>query len=76
MSKPFPALCINCKFSVPEKQISIYNLCTHPKVVSKDNYALARNFEGRTAGSSCNDERGKKSWLAPCGMKGKLWEGK
>lgn len=70
-NKPFPALCLECKWSVPEN--SWYNLCKHPAVVSKDSWALANNREGMPRYSSCEKERAKK-WFAPCGIKGKLWE--
>ena len=72
--KPFPALCADCKHSEVSKDSSWTHQCQHPKVVAADPYALATNFEGRTYGSACRDERKLRSWFAPCGMKGKLWE--
>ena len=75
MKKPFPALCRDCKWSTPEPKFEWNNLCTHPKVVSKDRNALARNREGQPYYSSCVDERGK-AFFAPCGIRGKLWTSK
>jgi hypothetical protein len=74
--KPFPALCGDCKWSIVDNRHSgsWTHDCTHPKIVSRDKYALARNWEGRPAGSSCSDERGK--WAGRCGITGRLWEGK
>jgi hypothetical protein len=77
-NKPYPALCKDCKWSVPEssEHRSSFNLCTHPKVVAKDNWALAANFEGKPYGSSCSEERRKTGFFVACGAKGKLWESK
>jgi len=74
MKKPFPALCKDCKYSTPKIGFTWNNLCLNPKVVSKDPWAMSNNFEGGINGSMCNEERSRKSWFAPCGMKGKLWE--
>ncbi len=75
MSKPFPALCKECKWSTENKDYN-WNLgCINPKVVAKDKWALSRNFEGQYSPSEARDERGK-SWPAPCGIKGRLWEAK
>lgn len=74
MNKPFPALCLNCVHSKPEPNFSWCNRCFHPKVVADDAWALANNFEGNPYGVNCSDERKRRSWFAPCGMKGKLWE--
>jgi len=74
--KPFPALCMFCRYSKPEPRSEWNNRCFHPKVVASDSWALANNQEGAPAGVSCRDERGKCSLFAPCGMKGKLWEPK
>ena len=74
--KPFPALCLDCKWSIPESKNSWNNLCRHPEVVSRDSWALANNREGMPRYSYCERERARRSWFAPCGMKGKLWEAK
>lgn len=74
MNKPFPALCLDCKWSIMESKYSWNNLCMHPEVVSRDSWALANNREGMPRYSSCERERAKQGWFAPCGMKGKLWE--
>lgn len=71
MSKPFPALCKDCKHSRPETN-SAWNLkCTHPVVNAKDAWALSRSES--PGGTDCRGERERK-WFAPCGMRGKLWE--
>ena len=72
----FPRLCLNCKYSQPETTSSWNNRCFHPKVVMADSWALANNREGMPYGVSCNDERRKRSWFAPCGMRGRLFEEK
>lgn len=74
MTKPFPLLCKDCKWSRPEPQ-SDWNLrCTHPVVNSRDAWALA---SGRgPGGTSARDERAKRGIFVKCGMKGKLWETK
>lgn len=74
--KPFPALCLGCKHSKPEKGADWNNRCFHPKVIASDSWALANNNEGQPCGVNCRDQRGKRSLFAPCGMKGKLWEPK
>lgn len=76
LTKPFPALCMECKHSIPEHGSPWNNRCFNQKVVASDSWALANNNEGRPYGSSCRDERQKRSWFAPCGAKGKLWEAK
>ena len=75
-SKPFPVLCMDCRYSKPEPNSSWNNRCFHPKVVASDSWALANNHEGKPTGVSCHDERRKRSIFAQCGMKGKLWEPK
>ena len=75
-NKPFPALCLACKYARKEIRSEWNNRCFHPKVVSRDAWALANNHEGEPYGVSCTDERKKRSPFAPCGMRGKLWEGK
>ena len=72
--KPFPALCKDCKYSLPEKGSEGKNLCINPKVVSRDPWALANNFEGKPNGKHCRAERDSAWFFAPCGMRGKLWE--
>lgn len=74
--KPFPALCVNCRFSKPSPRSEWNNQCFNPKVIAKHTWALANNDEGKPIGASCYDERRKTSWLAPCGAKGKLWKPK
>jgi len=74
--KPFPALCLDCKHSEVNSQSPWSHRCFNPKVVSKDCWALAHNHEGKPSGTDCSTERGKGSWFAPCGMRGKLWEAK
>ena len=70
--KPYPVLCRDCKFSVPE-QGSEWNLrCLNPRVNAKDSWALSAN--GRISGTNCNTERSEKGFFVSCGMKGKLWE--
>lgn len=68
----WPKLCRHCKHSSVS---SVYTglSCTNPKVNAKDSWALASKHE--YAGTECNSER-KRTWFAPCGRKGKLWESK
>lgn len=72
MSKPFPALCRDCKHSKPEADCSWSLRCTHPKVNARDSFALGG---ARTFGSDARAQRDVR-WFAPCGMAGKLWEPK
>jgi len=44
----------------------------HPTVNGKNPYALA---DPEPKGTGASDER-RGIWLAPCGMRGKLWEAK
>lgn len=74
--KPFPALCLDCKWSKPEPRFEWNNRCFHPKVIARDPWALSNNYEGQPVGVSCRDERQKRSLFAPCGMSGRLWERK
>jgi hypothetical protein len=74
--KPFPALCRDCKWSQPENRSDWNNVCTNPSVVAVHPWALANNREGLPAWPQCHDERNKRSWFAPCGIRGKLWEPK
>jgi len=73
MSKPYPALCKDCKHSKPEEH-SEWNLrCQHPKVNANDPYALTSAKE--IYGTECRPER-EKRFFARCGMSGKMWEPK
>jgi hypothetical protein len=74
-NKPFPALCKDCRWSKPEKRSEWNNRCFHPKVVSKDSWALANNNEGEPYGVACREER-QRRYFSPCSMRGKLWEAK
>ena len=75
-NNPFPALCLDCKHSKPEEKSSWNNKCYNQKVIAKDPWALANNYEGEPCGVGCREERQKTSPFAPCGMKAKLWEAK
>jgi len=76
MNKPFPLLCLDCKYSEADPNSNWSHKCFHPKVVANNAWALSSNFEGKPYGVSCQGERKKRSWFAPCGMRGKLWEPK
>jgi hypothetical protein len=71
MTKPFPALCVGCNFSVPEVTSSWILRCTHPLVNAKDSWALSSS---KINGSECRAERERTSWFAACGRSGKLWQ--
>lgn len=71
--KPFPALCMHCKYSQPDEHFPRNNRCFHPQVIAKDSWALAKIDDGKPFGSSCQDER-QRWFFAACGRKGKLWE--
>lgn len=73
MTKPYPALCRDCKYSTVDLKSPWNGLCSHPKVNAKDPWTLANPAE--PAASNAKDER-SKTWFAVCGMKGKLWEAK
>lgn len=74
MSKPYPALCRDCKWSKPEDE-RYWNLrCIHPVINANDSWALSSTKLG--GGTCCRDERAKRGWFTKCGMKGKLWEPK
>jgi hypothetical protein len=75
-NKPFPALCLDCKHSKPERMSAFVNNCFHPVVIASDSWALANNDQGQPYGSNCREERKRRSWFAPCGAKAKLWEPK
>lgn len=68
-----PRLCKDCKFHRPEPKSLWNNLCTHARVVAVFPFALAGNREGEPAYPQCHEERSKRGWWAPCGMRGKLW---
>lgn len=71
MINPFPLLCKDCYYSVPEER-SEWNLrCINPIVNANDPWALATNSKA-TYGSDCRSERSIK-WFGKCGMHGKLW---
>ena len=72
MTKPYPALCKDCKHSTQQKGSEWNLLCLHPVVNAGDAWALAQSTVS-CIGSSCRDQRERK-WFAPCGMRGKLWE--
>lgn len=74
MIKPFPALCKECKYSIPEERSEWCLRCTNPIVNAKDPWALASNFTN-AYGTNCRVEREAK-WFAKCGMEGKLWDAK
>ena len=73
INKPYPAFCRDCKHHQNLIETSMLLRCVHPIVNTKDSEALAQK---NTLGSVCEKERNNKSWFAPCGMKGKLWEPK
>jgi hypothetical protein len=75
VKKPYPALCLECVWSKPEDRSSFMR-CYHPNVVGNDPFALAHQFKGKSYGVSCTDERSKLSWFAPCGIRGRKWEGR
>lgn len=72
MTKVFPKLCRDCKWSV-ERDTDYELRCSNPQVNGKDAWALSS--PGRHAGTHCRTERNIK-WFAACGMKGKRWEAK
>ena len=74
MSRPFPVLCRDCSHSEPEHQFEHNLRCKHPVVNANDPWALSSGSS--FAGTSCREQRQSRSWFAPCGIKGKLWEPK
>jgi hypothetical protein len=67
-----PKFCKDCKHSTLEPRSEWNLMCTHPRVVGKNAYALARaNYKG----TDCSGER-QLGWFAPCGMRGRLWVAK
>jgi hypothetical protein len=73
MTKPFPALCRDCKHGIPEEGSPWSMWCTNPMVNAQNEWALANTGgNGAPAHSSARQERARK-WLSPCGMTGKLW---
>ena len=75
MTKPYPALCKDCKWSVPDGDRSWTLLCTNPIINANDPWALTKS-EDQIFGSSTRDERSRNHIFAKCGTKGKLWEAK
>jgi len=73
MKKPYPALCRDCKYGLPEDIHSWTLRCHHPVINANDPYALA-NLGVKTRGSECSKERSKKGPFTRCGITGKLWE--
>lgn len=73
MSKPYPALCRDCKHSKPEADSEWFLRCTHPKVNANDPWALSSG--GKIGGSECRSER-MGGLLSRCGKRGRLWEPK
>lgn len=66
-------LCRDCKHHMPEPR-SEWNLrCMHPEVNARDPWALAG---AQPHGSDARSERERKWILAPCGMRGALWDPK
>jgi hypothetical protein len=69
-------LCRDCAHSMPEPGFEWNLRCMHPAVNSRDAWALAG---AKPHGSNARDER-ERTWtlrgLAPCGMRGALWERK
>lgn len=76
VSKPFPALCKDCKFATLEKYSLNSLRCNNPVVNANDEWALSAGSSGSSGtGTSCHNERAVR-WFAKCGMKGKLWASK
>ena len=73
MNDSYPLLCRDCRWSSPENAYGSSLRCMNPIINSRDPWALSST---NLAGTSCKDERAKRSLLAKCGMKGKLWETK
>lgn len=71
-TKPYPALCADCKHSEPEEGSAWSLRCQHPKVNGNDPWALASARKAR--GTDCRGERERRSFFAVCGIKGKAWE--
>jgi hypothetical protein len=65
-----PKLCKDCTHSVPDTHSPWTLRCKNPIVNAKDPWALSYT---EFTGSSCREER-EKTWFAPCGQKGKLYE--
>lgn len=71
--KPYPALCRDCKHSMPEPGFDWNLRCMHPVVNAGDHWALSSS---KPHGSEARSERERISLFSPCGMRGKLWEPK
>lgn len=63
--------CQDCKYSLPEKNSTWNLLCRHPRILSKDSYALSSPSR---EGVSARQERKKRFTIFGCGMRGALWE--
>jgi len=72
MSKPYPALCKDCRHAVPEVGNEWNLRCHHPTVNARDSWTLAC---GKGNGSACHAER-EKGFFSACGMSGRLWVAK
>ena len=71
--------CKDCKWSRHNSRSSYDLRCINDQVVSEYPWALSRWKDPNedteyNYGTGCHEERSKKSWFAPCGIKGKLWE--
>ena len=73
-TKPYPALCADCKHSEPEDGSAWSLRCQHPKVNGNDPWALASARKAR--GTDCRGERERRWFFAVCGINGKAWEPK
>lgn len=74
-NKPYPAFCIDCKWSKTYEDRSWVLYCTNPIINANDSWALASSV-GEGKGSEARAERNKTGIFAKCGIKGKLWESK
>lgn len=80
--KPKPAFCAECKYST-QKVTPINNFyslhCTNRKVINKHIFKTPTLLAASNVADfsyPAEEERVNKSWCAPCGMNGKLWEPK
>lgn len=72
LSRPFPALCKDCRWSKSVKDSTWELRCTNAVVNADDAWALS-NVE--IPGTNCHRER-ERGYFAPCGKRGKRWEAK
>jgi hypothetical protein len=70
-TKPYPALCRDCRWSEPEESSPWCLRCTNPVVNAADAWALSSARANR--GTTCSEER-NGGWFAPCGKRGKQWQ--